>query len=77
MSRPPHLTCPPSSQAFMSTTKDEAVALSYAASSDGAGFVFEIPQGMVDRGADIGFLSQVYEHCAAPSPSACLSFCTR
>ena len=49
----------PSPQAFMSTTKDEAVALSYAASSEGAGFVFEIPQGMVDRGADIGFLSQV------------------
>mgnify|MGYP002630287628 CR=1 FL=1 len=47
--------------AFMSTTLDEEVALSYAASSGGAGFVFQIQQGMVDRGADIGFLSQ-YPH---------------
>ena len=48
--------------AFMSTTTDRNVALSYAASaSNGSGFVFEIPQGMVDRGADIFFLSQ-YPH---------------
>ena len=43
--------------AFMSTTLDEEVALSYAAGG-GAGFVLEIQQGMVDRGADIGEL-----HC--------------
>ena len=47
--------------AFMSTTLDEEVALSYAAGAAGTGFVFEIQQGMVDRGADIGFLSQ-YPH---------------
>ena len=54
--------------AFMSTTVDREVALSYAqGSSAGAstaltpGFVFEIQQGLVDRGAEIGFLSQ-YPH---------------
>ena len=50
--------------AFMSTTRDRDVALSYA-QGDGqsakAGFVFEIQQGMVDRGADLSFLSQ-YPH---------------
>ena len=46
--------------AFMSTTDDREVAMRYAASG-GAGFVFEIQQGMIDRGADISFLSQ-YEH---------------
>ena len=40
--------------AFMSTTLNEKVAISYASSGNGTGFVFEIPQGMVDRGADIG-----------------------
>ena len=44
----------------MSTTLDEKVAKAYAA--DGAGgFVFEIQMGMIDRGADISFLSQ-YPH---------------
>jgi hypothetical protein len=47
--------------AFMSTTLNEKVAISYASSGDGTGFVFEIQQGMVDRGADIGFISQ-YPH---------------
>jgi len=54
--------------AFMSTTVDREVAMSYAqGSSVGAattltpGFIFEIQQGMVDRGADIAFLSQ-YPH---------------
>ena len=46
--------------AFMSTTKDRKVAMQYAASS-GRGVVFEIQQGMIDRGADIGWLSQ-YPH---------------
>ena len=40
--------------AFMSTTLNEKVAISYASSGNGTGFVFEIQQGMVDRGADIG-----------------------
>ena len=47
--------------AFMSTTLDRAVALAYAESSGGPGIVFSIQQGMVDRGADIGWLSQ-YPH---------------
>lgn len=46
--------------AFMSTTTDRAVAMSYA-SGDRGGFVFEIQQGMIDRGAEISFLSQ-YPH---------------
>eukprot|EP00966_Prymnesium_polylepis_P293171 6771400-Prymnesium_polylepis.1 len=45
--------------AFMSTTLDRDVALQYAAGC--AGFVFEIQQGMVDRGSDISWLSQ-YPH---------------
>ena len=46
--------------AFMSTTMDKEVALQYAASG-GRGIVFEIQQGMIDRGADISWLSQ-YPH---------------
>ena len=46
--------------AFMSSTKDRAVAMQYAASG-GRGIVFEIQQGMIDRGADIAWLSQ-YSH---------------
>ena len=61
--------------AFMSTTLDETVAKSYAASDKGS-IVFAIQQGMIDRGADIGFVSQ-YPHereilvsrAALPSPS--------
>ena len=48
--------------AFMSTTLNEKVAISYASSGNGTGFVFEIQQGMVDRGADIGA-------CIAHSPN--------
>ena len=44
---------------FMSTTEDRQVAMSYAASG-AASFVFEIQQGMIDRGADIGWLSQYH-----------------
>ena len=47
--------------AFMSTTLDREVALAYAGSSGGPGVVFAIQQGMVDRGADISWLSQ-YPH---------------
>ena len=45
----------------MSTTTDRNVALMHAASSGGPGVVFSIQQGMVDRGADISWLSQ-YPH---------------
>ena len=45
-------------QAFMSTTLDRDVAMGYAGTGgSAAGIVFEIVQGMVDRGADIGWLS--------------------
>ena len=48
--------------AFMSTTTDREVAVGYA-KGDGdnakAGFLFEIQQGMVDRGAELQWLSQV------------------
>ena len=52
----------------MSTTLDKQVALDYAASQGGAGIVFELAMGMVDRGADLSWLSQ------APrlSPSNCV-----
>jgi hypothetical protein len=46
--------------AFMSTTLNKAVAVGYASGGE-VGLVFEIRQGMVDRGADISWLSQ-YEH---------------
>ena len=65
--------------AFMSTTINREVAKTYAASRGGPGIVFSIQQGMVDRGAEIGWLSQ-YPHekevraprhsAADPSPIA-------
>ena len=48
-------------QAFMSTTTEQSVAMGYAAGGKGAGIVIEVQQGMVDRGADISWLSQ-YPH---------------
>ena len=53
----------PRIQAFMSTTTDRAVAMGYANASGGrtAGIVIECQQGMVNRGADISWLSQ-YPH---------------
>eukprot|EP00965_Chrysotila_dentata_P144564 4775357-Pleurochrysis_carterae.AAC.2 len=46
-------------RAFMSTTTDRAVAMAYATSAPGkASVVFEIQQGMIDRGADISPISQ-------------------
>ena len=45
---------------FMSTTLERSVAMSYAAGG-ALGLVFSIEQGMVDRGADISWLSQ-YPH---------------
>ena len=47
--------------AFMSTTRRRAVALQYAQRSSPIAIVFEIQMGMVDRGADISWLSQ-YPH---------------
>ena len=50
----------------MSTTLDHEVAMTYASDS-GIGIVLAIRQGMVNRGADISWLSQ-YPHekeCAA------------
>ena len=44
-------------QAFMSTTTEKAVAMGYASGST-IGIVLEVQQGMVNRGADISFLSQ-------------------
>jgi hypothetical protein len=53
-------------QAFMSTTTERAVAMGYASGGRGAepaaiGIVIEVQQGMVNRGADISWLSQ-YPH---------------
>ena len=45
--------------AFMSTTPDRSVAEQY--SQDGFGIIVEIQQGMIDRGAEIAWLSQ-YPH---------------
>ena len=50
--------------AFMSTTTDRKVAMDYASSAGaaaGSGIVFEVQQGMIDRGADVSFLS-MYPH---------------
>ena len=43
--------------AFMSCSKDRKVAMQYAASG-GQTIIFEIQQGMIDRGAEIAWLSQ-------------------
>ena len=48
--------------AFMSTTTKREVALDYA-SRGKAGVIFEIMQGMVDRGADLSWLSQYPQAC--------------
>ena len=42
---------------FMSTTVDKSVALDYASSGE-ASAIFEMQLGMIDRGADISWLSQ-------------------
>ena len=50
---------------FMSCTQDEAVAKQYAQAD--IGFVLEVQQGMVSRGADISWLSQyVRRHDQSP-----------
>jgi len=47
--------------AFMSTTLSRDVAMGYAGGTGRAGLVFEVQMGMIDRGADISWLSQ-YPH---------------
>ena len=47
--------------AFLSTTYDRQVAMSYASAPGKAGLVFEMKMGMVDRGAELSWLSQ-YPH---------------
>lgn len=47
--------------AFMSTTTDRAVAMHYAGQGGGPSVTLELRQGMVDRGADISWISQ-YPH---------------
>ena len=42
--------------AFMSTTRDRQVAVGYAAG--GTPMILEMEQGMVDRGAELAWLSQ-------------------
>jgi hypothetical protein len=45
--------------AFMSTTLDRETAINYAQSGKTAPIIFEIQQGMIDRGADISFLTLI------------------
>ena len=67
--------------AFMSTTLEPGVAMGYAA-GDGSkiGIVIEVQQGMVNRGADISWLSQCDPticllSLARPVPSLSPSLC--
>ena len=51
--------------AFLSTTLDRKVAFDYAGNDPGRpGLIFEVQMGMVDRGAELKWLSQ----CARPFP---------
>lgn len=60
--------------AFTSTTLDREVAVTYA-SSGKVGMLMEIQQGMVDRGADLSWLSQeAYE--IEPAPTDFTAFTT-
>ena len=58
---------------FMSTTTNREVAAHYAAGGGKAGLLFEIQMGIIDRGAEISWLSQ-YPHekeiLFAPSPAS-------
>ena len=47
---------------FMSTTTDREVAMQYASDpTKGAGTILEIQTGMIDKGADLSWISQ-YPH---------------
>ena len=58
--------------AFLSTTLDRDVAMKYARGhanpASGLGVVLEITPGLVDRGADLSWVSQYPFEQAAPSP---------
>ena len=43
---------------FMSTTKSREIAMAYAGGAKGSGLLFEIQMGLIDRGAELGWLSQ-------------------
>ena len=56
--------------AFLSTTLDRKVAFDYAGNNPGKpGLIFEVQMGMVDRGAELKWLSQ----CARRPPSTACS----
>ena len=48
--------------AFLSTTLDRQVAFDYAGGSRGPGLIFEVQMGMIDRGAELAWLSQCALH---------------
>ena len=54
--------------AFLSTTLDQKVAFDYAGNNPGKpGIIFEVQMGMIDRGAELKWLSQCA--CARFNPS--------
>ena len=68
---PPLISFPPSGVefGFLSTTTNKDVAMHYAAGQSSGGkpaIVLQMEQGMIDRGADLGWLSQ-YPHEAEAS----------
>ena len=54
--------------AFLSTTFERSVAMQYASAPGKPAVVFEVQLGMVDRGADISWLSQERDR-ARPAPT--------
>ena len=56
--------------AFLSTTLDRKVAFDYAGNNLGKpGLIFEVQMGMVDRGAELKWLSQCARHLRPPHPA--------
>ena len=55
--------------AFLSTTLDRTVAFDYASRPGKPGLVFEMQMGMIDRGADFKWLSQVAPPAVRPPRS--------
>ena len=49
--------------AFMSTTFDREVAMHYASQPGRPALVFEMQLGMIDRGAELGWISQYPFEC--------------
>ena len=60
-----HGVCGGVETAFLSTTNERNVAVEYARSKGGVAVLFEFQMGMIDRGADLTWLSQ-YPHGATP-----------